>query len=170
MGKAEVERRKAKDESKKLDIIHFKVKKIFKVFKWIHPLIFVLVNLIIINVSAQQGLTLEQALSIAESNSPTILKTRLSLIRSQENLNAQNAALQSKFALSVNPITYSHNMAYKTRTSNFNTTKELQSSGSVTVVQPVLATDATVTLSDNFSYNNNLYNDCLLYTSPSPRD
>jgi len=159
MGKAEVERRKAKDESKKLDIIHFKVKKIFKVFKWIHPLIFVLVNLIIINVSAQQGLTLEQALSIAESNSPTILKTRLSLIRSQENLNAQNAALKSKFALSVNPITYSQNRAYNTSTSNFNTTKDLQSSGSFTVVQPVLATDATVTLSDNFSYNNNLYNE-----------
>ena len=135
------------------------MKKKFIIFKWIYPLIFLLVNLIFTNVSAQTGLTLEQALSVAESNSPTVLKTRLSLIRSQENLNVQNAALKSKFALSVNPITYSQNRAYNTSTSNFNTTKDLQSSGSFTVVQPVLATDATVTLSDNFSYNNNLYNE-----------
>jgi len=43
----------------------------------------------------QQALTLEQALSIAESNSPAMKKTRLNLIRSQENLHAQNAALKS---------------------------------------------------------------------------
>ena len=51
----------------------------------------------------QQGLTLEKSLSIAETNSPSMQKTRLGLIRSQENLNAQNAALKSNFSLTLNP-------------------------------------------------------------------
>jgi hypothetical protein len=70
-------------------------------------LVVVFINMWTFKTFSQTGLTLEQALSTAESNSPTILKTRLNLIRSQENLNAQNAALKSKFALSVNPVTYS---------------------------------------------------------------
>ena len=135
------------------------MKKKFMIYKWICPLIFLLVNLVSTSVSAQQGLTLEQALSVAESNSPTVQKTRLSLIRSQENLNAQNAALKSKFALSVDPITYSQNRAFQSSLSSYNTTKALQSSGSFTVVQPFLPTDATITLSDNLSYTNNLYNE-----------
>ena len=36
----------------------------------------------------QKGLTLDEALRIAETNSPTMQRTRLSLVRSQENLNA----------------------------------------------------------------------------------
>jgi outer membrane protein len=111
------------------------------------------------NVSAQKVLTLEEALKVAESNSPTVKKTRLSLTRSQENLNAQNAALKSKFALSVNPITYAQNRALQSALSKYNTTKDVQSSGSFTIVQPVLATDATITLRDNLSYTNNLYNE-----------
>ena len=122
-------------------------------------LIIVLMNLLAFNVFSQNGITLEQALTTAESNSPTILKTRLSLIRSQENLNAQNDALKSKFALSVSPITYSQDRAFNSSFSDFNTTKDLQSSGSFTVVQPFLPTDATITLSDNFGYTNNIYNE-----------
>ncbi len=48
------------------------------------------------SVFSQQGLTLEQSLTIAESNSPSIKKTRLGLIRSQENLNAQTCCLEIK--------------------------------------------------------------------------
>ena len=107
--------------------------------------------------SAQTGLTLEQALSTAESNSPSIIKTRLSLKRSQENLNAQNAALKSNFSLSINPINYSQNRAYYSNF-GFNTTKDILSSGSFTIRQPFLATDATITLSDNFSYTNSILN------------
>ncbi len=109
--------------------------------------------------NAQKGLTLEQALSVAEDNSPTVIKMRLNLQRNQENLNAQNAALKSKFALSVDPIEYSQNRAYQSSLSSYNTTKSAQSGGSFTIVQPFLPTDATITLSDNFSYTNNLYNE-----------
>jgi outer membrane protein TolC len=123
---------------------------------------FLTLVLIITTVSSsfsQKGLTLEQALNIAESNSPTIKKTKLNLIRNQENLNAQNAALKSNFSLSVNPVSYSQNRAFNNSISSFNTTKDLQSSGSFSIVQPIKFTDATITLSDNFSYYNNIYNE-----------
>src|SRR5450759_890805 len=88
---------------------------------------------------SQQALTLEQALSVAESNSPTIKKTRLNLIRNQENLNAQNAALKSNFSLSINPIGYNQSRDFNDLISKWNSRKTTQSFG------------------------------CLLYTSPSPR-
>jgi outer membrane protein TolC len=134
------------------------MKRKFKVNKWSYPLIFVLVNLIFTSVSAQKGLTLEQALAVADSNSPTILKTKLNLIRNQENLNAQNAALKSNFSLSINPVSYSQNRAYNSNT-GFNTTKQLQSGGQFTIKQPILPTDATISLSNNFSYTNILLNE-----------
>jgi outer membrane protein len=134
------------------------MKKKFIIIRWIYPLIFLFVNLVAGTVSAQKGLTLEQALQVAKTNSPTVIKMRLGLERSQENLNAQNAALKSKFALSVNPISFAQNRALITSLSKYNTTKDLQSSGSFTIVQPFLPTDATITLSDNFSYTNNFQN------------
>ena len=135
------------------------MKKKFITFKWIYPSFLILVNLIFTNLAAQKGLTLEQALTVAESNSPTVIKTRLNLERSRENLNVQQAGLKSKFALSVNPLTYSQNRAYNISTEIFNTSKSIKSSGSFTIVQPVLPTDATITLSDNFSYTNTIVNE-----------
>ena len=135
------------------------MKRIFAVSKWIYPSIFVLLNISIINVSAQTGLTLEQALTQAETSSPSIIKTRLSLIRSQENLNAQYAALKSNFSLNINPVSYSQNRAYQTSLSSYNTTKSLQSSGAFVISQPIVLTDATITLSDNFSYTDNISNE-----------
>jgi outer membrane protein len=134
------------------------MKRQFKRNKRILLLIVVLMNLLTLNVFSQKGLTLEQALAVADSNSPSILKTKLNLVRSQENLNAQNAALKSNFSLSVNPISYAQSRAYNSNT-GFNTTKQLQSSGSFTIKQPVLPTDATISLSDNFSYTNLLLNE-----------
>ena len=118
--------------------------------------------LLIINVLCafpQKALTLDEALKIAEDNSPSMKRTRLNLIRNQENLNAQNAALKSKFSLSVNPLTYSQNRAYNSVISGFNTTKDLMSSGSLVISQPIVFTDATLSLRNNFSYNNNIYNE-----------
>jgi outer membrane protein len=108
---------------------------------------------------SQKALTLEEALKVAENNSPSMKRTKLSLIRSQENLNAQNAALKSKFSLKVNPLTFSQNRALIQSISSFNTTKDVISSGSLVISQPIVFTDATLTLSNNFSYNNNIYNE-----------
>jgi len=101
---------------------------------------------------SQQALTLEQALSVAESNSPTIKKTRLNLIRNQENLNAQNAALKSNFSLSINPIGYNQSRDFNDLISKWNSRKTTQSFGSFTVSQPILLTDARVSLTNRFGY------------------
>ena len=75
----------------------------------------IMLALLVINMSklfSQEGLTLEKSLGIAEANSPSMKTTRLSLIRSQENLNAQNASLKSQFSLMLTPISYSQNRAF----------------------------------------------------------
>jgi outer membrane protein len=95
---------------------------------------------------AQQGLTLEQALGVAETNSPTMKKTRLSLIRSQENLNAQNASLKSQFSLLLTPLSYSQSRVFSDLISDYNSVKKTQTFGSFTIMQPIVLTDATISL------------------------
>ena len=102
--------------------------------------------------TAQTGLTLEQALNIAETNSPLLKKTRLSLIRSQENLNAQNASLKSNFSLTINPIGYSQNRDFNDLISKWNTTTTTNSFGLFTVSQPIKLTDARISLTNSFGY------------------
>jgi len=89
---------------------------------------------------------------VAENNSPTMKKTRLNLIRSQENLNAQNAALKSSFSLSVNPIGYSQNRAFNDLISKWNSTKTTESYGLFTISQPIVLTDARLSLINRFGY------------------
>jgi outer membrane protein TolC len=101
---------------------------------------------------SQKGFTLEESLNIAETNSPTMKKTRLNLVRSQENLNAQNAALKSNFSLSVNPIGYSQNRSFNDLISKWNSTNTTESFGLFTVSQPVVLTDARVSLVNRFGY------------------
>lgn len=99
-----------------------------------------------------QGLTLEQALKIAEENSPSMKKTRLNLIRSQENLNAQNAALKSNFSLTINPISYTRDREFNELISGYNSRKNTESFGNLTISQPITATDARISLSNRFGY------------------
>ncbi len=105
-----------------------------------------------IPVMAQKGLTLDESLQIAETNSPSMKKTRLNLVRNQENLNAQNAALKSNFSLSVNPIGYSQNRTFNDLISKWNSTKTTESFGLFTVSQPILLTDARLSLANRFGY------------------
>lgn len=101
---------------------------------------------------SQEGLTLEKALSIAESNSPSMKITRLNLIRSQENLNAQNAALKSNFSLTLNPIGYSQDRQFNDLISKWNSQKTTESYGIFTVSQPIVLTDARISLMNRFGY------------------
>jgi outer membrane protein len=101
---------------------------------------------------SQQGLTLEQALNVAETNSPTMKKTRLSLIRSQENLNAQNAALKSNFSLTLNPIGYNQSREFNDLISKWNSRTTTESYGLFTVSQPIVMTDARISLTNRFGY------------------
>ncbi len=101
---------------------------------------------------SQDGLTLDGAVRIAESNSPTMQKTRLSLMRSQENLNAQKASLKSNFSLSINPIVYSQNRTFNELISKWNSTQTTESYGLFTISQPIVLTDARVSLTNRFGY------------------
>jgi outer membrane protein len=105
-----------------------------------------------IEVFSQQGLTLEQALGVAESNSPSMKKTRLNLIRSQENLNAQNAALKSNFSLTLNPIAYTQNREFNDLISDWNSRTTTESYGNFTISQPIVLTDARISLTNRFGY------------------
>ncbi|MGE5406955.1 MAG: TolC family protein, partial [Methanosarcina sp.] len=100
----------------------------------------------------QQGLTLEQALNVAESNSLTMKRTRLNLIRSQENLNAQNAALKSNFSLTLNPLSYTQNRNFNDLISKWNSIKNTESYGNFTISQPIVMTDARISLINRFGY------------------
>lgn len=100
----------------------------------------------------QQGLTLEQALRVAELNSPSMKKTRLNLTRNQENLNAQNASLKSKFSLTLNPIEYTQNREFNELISGWNSRKTTTSYGNFTISQPIVLTDARISLTNRFGY------------------
>jgi outer membrane protein TolC len=97
-------------------------------------------------------MTLDQALNIAELNSPSMKKTRLNLVRSQENLNAQNAALKSNFALTLNPISYTQNREFNELISDWNSRTTTESYGNFTISQPIALTDARLSLSNRFGY------------------
>jgi outer membrane protein len=114
-------------------------------------IIILLISNVLVSFS-QQGLTLEQSLSIAESNSPTMKKTRLNLIRNQENLNAQNASLKSNFSLTLNPIGYTQNREFNDLISKWNTRKTTESFGNFTISQPIVLTDARISLTNRFGY------------------
>jgi len=101
---------------------------------------------------SQQGLTLDQALEVAEANSPTMQKTRLNLIRNQENLNAQNASLKSNFSLTLNPIGYTQSREFNELISKWNSRTTTESYGLFTVSQPIVMTDAKVSLTNRFGY------------------
>ncbi|KKS72602.1 MAG: hypothetical protein UV42_C0006G0002 [Candidatus Magasanikbacteria bacterium GW2011_GWE2_42_7] len=104
--------------------------------------------------NAQQILTLESALDIARNNSPDIRRSLLNLERSEQSLIAQNAALKSNFALSVTPMSYDQRRQYDVYNSQWFTSKTTQPSGTFTVTQPFLPTDATISLVNRFYWQN----------------
>jgi len=105
--------------------------------------------------NAQQILTLDNALEIANSNSPSIKATLLSLERSEQSLKAQNAALKSSFSLNVTPFSYSKNRSFQDYQSVWNTSETTQSFGTFTIAQPILPTDGTISLNNRFGWQNN---------------
>jgi len=114
----------------------------------------IILTLLIFNVTAfsQEGLTLEQSLDVAELNSPSMQKTRLNLIRNEENLNAQNASLKSQFSLTLNPLEYTQTRDFNELISQWNSQKTTESYGNFTIMQPIVLTDARISLSNRFGY------------------
>ncbi len=115
-------------------------------------ILLILLSAIPIRVLPQKGLTLEQSLTVAEENSPSVKRTRLNLLRNQENLNAQNAALKSNFSLILNPLSYNQNREFNELISDWNSRKTTESYGNFTISQPIVISDARLSLNNRFGY------------------
>lgn len=114
------------------------------------------VCLLVMPAMAQEILTLDKALEIAGSNSPSIRSSLLNLERSQQSLKAQNAALKSQFSLSLTPFSYSKSRSFDNTLSIWNTNTNTQSFGTFTVAQPILITDGTISLVNRFGWQQNI--------------
>ena len=101
---------------------------------------------------AQEALTLEKALRISETGSPDLQLSLLNLERSQKNLEAQRAALKSRLSLDVTPTNYSNQRRFDTRVSEWYTNKSFTSNARFLISQPILPTDGTISLSNEFGW------------------
>ena len=119
-------------------------------------------------VSAQETLTLEKALQISQTSSPDLQQSLLNLQRVQKNLEAQRAALKSNFSLDVNPANYSKQRRFDSRVSEWYTNESFATNARFTVAQPILPTDGTISLTNEFGWQSN-FSDNGAATSQSER-
>lgn len=101
---------------------------------------------------AGQVLTVDQALAIAMENSPTMMRSKLTLDRSRESLNAQNAALKSSFSLTLTPISYSSGENFEDNGSYWYTNRKQTSASTFAITQPISQTDGELALTNSFSW------------------
>ena len=114
--------------------------------------LFLMLWLPFLPLTAQQSLTLARALEIAGTNSPSIQQSLLNLERYQNNLEAQRAALKSKFSLSLNPVDYTNTRRFDSRFSEWYTNETFSTNATFRVEQPILVTDGTLSLINRFGW------------------
>lgn len=103
-------------------------------------------------VKAQEAITLDKALQIAEKGSPDLQLSRLNLKRFQKNLEAQRAAMKSHFSFDVEPLNYSNNRRFDNRVSQWYTNENLETNARFLVSQPIAFSDGTISLSNEFGW------------------
>jgi len=118
-------------------------------------ILLMLLSMLMIQVKAQTIITLEQALQMAEKGSPSLQSAMFSLQQTTESLNAQRAALKSQFSLNLKPLDYSNTNQFDTRISQWYTNKNLSTNGTFQVSQPILYTNGTISLSNQFGWQSN---------------
>src|SRR5690554_6879900 len=120
----------------------------------IHKTIFMgmIVLCIIPAIDAQEILTLGKAISIAETGSPDLKRSMLNLEQFQKNLEAQRAALKSRFSFDVSPVGFSRNRRFDNRVSQWYTNENFQTNALFRVEQPILLTDGTLSLTNEFGW------------------
>ena len=101
---------------------------------------------------AQEVLTLEKALNTAFEHSPSLIQSKLSLEQRQLNLKAQDASLESQFSLDVTPFRYTRNNQYDNFNSKWYANETKMSSASFGITQPIKWTDGTISLYNDFSW------------------
>lgn len=104
---------------------------------------------------SQMKMTLEDALEYSIDHSPELQEALINLERYKLSLEAQRASLKSKFALTLNPFTYSNSRSFDNRFSEWYTNESFSSNGTFSITQPIIWTDATVSLNNKFGWQNN---------------
>jgi outer membrane protein TolC len=104
---------------------------------------------------AQTLMTLETAMDVAETGSPSIQRALLNIEQYQYSLKAERASLKSQFSLTLDPFNFSNNRSFDNQFSQWFTNTNTYSSGTFRVDQPILKTDGTIALINTFSWRNN---------------
>lgn len=104
---------------------------------------------------AQQTLKLAEAIEIAQRSSRDIKKSKLNLYGNQRSLDAQRAALKSRFALDITPFDYNRQRSFNDLFSTWNTNEDYNSFANFSVSQPIVATNGTISLINRFGYRDN---------------
>ena len=93
-----------------------------------------------------QQLELERALTIAFDRSPTMQDARHNLEINRRNLQAQRAALKSRFGLSVTPYEFTKDRVFSDLTSQYNTQEQTHLGARFAIQQPLELTDGTLSV------------------------
>lgn len=104
---------------------------------------------------AQIVLTMEKALEYSVDHNPDLRNSKMSLERYEYNLIAQRASLKSRFALSLDPFSYSQERRFDNFNSQWYTNISQSSSGTFSISQPIIWSDATVSLNNRLSWQGN---------------
>ena len=104
---------------------------------------------------AQIVMTMEQALAYSAEHNPDLINSRMSMEQYEQNLIAQKASLKSRFSLNLQPLSFSQSRQFDSRFSDWYTNRSLSSSGTFSISQPIIWTDATLSLNNNLSWQKN---------------
>ncbi|MCY3737620.1 MAG: TolC family protein [Gemmatimonadaceae bacterium] len=97
-------------------------------------------------------LQLEDALRIAGDRSPTLAEARRSLEISRRELEAQRAALRSRFGLTVTPFEHSRDRTFNPLVSAYNTQEQSHAGARFSIRQSIEPTDGTLSLVQAFDW------------------
>jgi outer membrane protein len=117
--------------------------------------IIVFISLLLLTITglhSQEVLTLDKALQIAETGSPDLQRSLLNLERYSKNLEAQRAALKSRFSLDIQPVGFNRNRRFDARVSQWYTNENFETNALFRVDQPILLTDGTLSLTNEFGW------------------
>ncbi|MFW5916649.1 MAG: TolC family protein [Bacteroidota bacterium] len=115
-------------------------------------IVITILSLFSVSVSSQGLLRLDEALEIANENSPEVRKSRLAMQRSKNYLDAQQASLKTNFNLAVDPFNYSREQRFYEVNSRWQTTETYSSMANFSISQPIVATDGELSLNNRLAW------------------
>jgi len=104
----------------------------------------------------QQLLTLDNALDVANENSPEVRKSRLNRERSKNFLDAQRASLKTNFNLALDPFNYSREERFYEVLSKWQTTETYSSMANFSISQPIAMTDGVLSLNNRLAWQHSI--------------